>query len=54
MKEKEFWLAVRQGLLLIVDAIERRLGVPRTAVLRKDWKESEMGGRSDEEGKGGD
>jgi hypothetical protein len=33
---RELWLAVRQALLMIVDAIERALGIaPRTAELRK-------------------
>ena len=35
-----FLLAFRQGLLMIVDAIERELGMqPRTAQLRKELKE---------------
>lgn len=34
-----FMLTFRQALLLIVDAIERELGInPRTAELRKDAK----------------
>lgn len=33
---REFWLAVRQALLMLVDALERELGIcPRTAELRK-------------------
>jgi len=33
---REFWLAIRQALLMIVDALERELGLePRTAELRK-------------------
>lgn len=33
---REFWLAVRQALLMVVDALERELGIaPRTAELRK-------------------
>ena len=33
---REFWLQIRQALLMIIDAIERMLGIePRTAELRK-------------------
>jgi hypothetical protein len=36
MMSKEFWLALRQALLMVVDALERELGIsPRTAELRK-------------------
>jgi hypothetical protein len=36
MDDREFWLMVREAMLLIVDAIERRWCItPRTAVLRK-------------------
>lgn len=36
---REFWVAVRQALLMLVDALERELGIsPRTAELRKDRK----------------
>ena len=36
MNEREFWLAVRQAVLMFLDAIERRLEIsPRTAELRK-------------------
>lgn len=36
---REFWLAVRQALLMVVDALERELGIlPRTAELRKQGK----------------
>jgi hypothetical protein len=35
----DFWLAIRQALLLIVDALERELGIsPRTSELRKSVK----------------
>lgn len=38
---RELWIAVRQALLMIVDAIERDLGMhPRTAELRRMVKES--------------
>lgn len=40
---RALWLAVRQALLMIVDAIERVLGIaPRTAELRKRQKGSAM------------
>ena len=35
---RELWLAIRQALLMIVDAIERQLGLPRTSELRKQTK----------------
>lgn len=35
MTDREFWLVVRQALLLLVDAIERRLELPRTAQLKR-------------------
>lgn len=35
MTDKEFWLLVRQALLMFVDAIERRYDLRRTAELRK-------------------
>jgi len=36
MTDRELWLAIRQALLMIVDAIERSLGIePRTSQLRK-------------------
>jgi hypothetical protein len=39
-RDRDFWLLVRQGILLIVDAIERWLDIhPRTAELRKQSKE---------------
>ena len=37
---REFWLAIRQALLMVVDALERELGIcPRTAELRKGKRE---------------
>jgi len=37
--KKQFWLDIRQALLMMVAAIERELGVePRTAELRKERK----------------
>jgi len=38
---REFWLAIRQALLMVVDALERELGLPRTAELRKQNKQPE-------------
>lgn len=35
---RELWLAVRQALLMIVDAIERELKMQRTSELRKQTK----------------
>ena len=38
-QEREFWLAVRQSLLLMVDAVERFLNIsPRTSELRRQAK----------------
>ena len=40
-KEKHFWLAIRQALLMAVDAIERLLEMhPRTSQLRDELKRS--------------
>jgi len=37
--ERAFWMAVRQALLMMLDALERWLGIaPRTAELRKQAK----------------
>jgi len=39
MTDYEFWLILRQALLLMVDAIERKFDIrPRTCELRKDQK----------------
>ncbi len=36
MMTRDFWLAIRQALLMIVDTLERELQLsPRTAELRK-------------------
>ena len=35
MDEREFLLLIRQALLLMVDAIERKLNMQRTAQLRR-------------------
>jgi hypothetical protein len=36
MTDAEMWVAIRQALLMLVDAIERKLGMaPRTAELRR-------------------
>lgn len=35
MTDSELWTAIRQALLMLVDVIERKLGIePRTAELR--------------------
>ena len=37
--EREFWMAVRQALLMVLDALERMLSIePRTAELRQRMK----------------
>jgi len=39
MTDPDFWLAIRQALLMMLDAIERRLSIqPRTAEIRKERK----------------
>ena len=39
---RDFWLAVRQALLMLVDALERELDIcPRTADLRKKKRNPE-------------
>lgn len=41
MTDREFWMLIRQALLLAVDAIERMLNMyPRTADLRRDTKQA--------------
>jgi hypothetical protein len=36
---RDFWMAVRQAVLMFLDALERELGLtPRTAELRKERK----------------
>jgi hypothetical protein len=38
-ENKDFWHAFRQALLMMVDAIERGLGIsPTTADIRQAWK----------------
>lgn len=40
MDEAQFWLAIRQALLAILDALERWRGIePRTAEIRRQWKQ---------------
>lgn len=37
MNDRDFWMAVRQALLMLIDAIERWQALePRTAELRRD------------------
>lgn len=40
-REQMFWVRVRQGLLVIVGAIEEKLSImPTTSDLRKQWREN--------------
>ena len=42
---RQFWVAVRQAMLMLVDALERELSIaPRTAELRKQNKQPERSG----------
>jgi hypothetical protein len=36
MTDRELWVAIRRALLMVVDAIERYLGMTRTAEIRKE------------------
>lgn len=39
MELKEFWMLIREALLLILDALERMMGtLPTTSQIRKEWK----------------
>lgn len=43
MEDKDFWLAVRQALLMLIDAIERFVNIaPRTSELRKERREEQF------------
>jgi hypothetical protein len=43
MDDREFWMAVRQALLMMLDALERKLDInPRTAELRHAAKSERM------------
>jgi hypothetical protein len=38
---REFWIAIRQALLMVIDAIERELAIePRTAEIRKQARQA--------------
>jgi hypothetical protein len=38
-KEKDFLMAIRQALLMMIDAIERKIDIePRTSQIRKELK----------------
>jgi hypothetical protein len=41
LTDVEFLTLIRQALLLMVDAIERKLGMPRTAELRREKRGAE-------------
>jgi hypothetical protein len=43
MSDREFWIIVRQALLLFVDAIEQRYSLTRTAELRQTLTELQRG-----------
>lgn len=47
MKDHDFWQQIRQALLMLVDVIERRLGIERTSNIRKLYR-----GRDKDVGKG--
>jgi len=36
--DEKLWMAIRQALLMIVDAIETELGIERTSTLRKELR----------------
>lgn len=37
--DRDFWMAIRTALLMILDALERRLCIePRTSEIRKAWR----------------
>ena len=41
MTTRAFWLAVREALLALIDAVERLLDYsPTTSQMRKEWKRS--------------
>jgi len=41
--DRAFWMAIRQALLMLLDALERKLMVnPRTSELRKMFKRDKM------------
>ena len=39
MSDREFWIIVRQALLLFVDAIEQKYGLQRTSEMRQLLKD---------------
>lgn len=43
VENKQFWHAFRQALLMMVDAIEKGLGIsPTTADIRQWWKQQQQ------------
>lgn len=43
IEDRAFWMAVRQALLMLLDALERRMGIsPRTAELRRDLRAAKV------------
>ena len=41
--DRTFWLAARQALLMLLDALETWLGIERTSDMRKAWKRGKIG-----------
>ncbi len=48
-RERVFWLAFRQALLMMVDTIETMLEMPRTSEIRKQLKRQANSGIMDTE-----
>jgi len=40
--DRTFWLAARQALLMLLDALETWLGIERTSEMRKAWKRGKI------------
>ena len=38
MTDREFWMAIRRALFMILDAIELKYGLPRTQQMRETFK----------------
>jgi hypothetical protein len=47
LTDREFLMLVRAALLLFVDAIEQKLGIPRTKDLRERVKRTKIEGAAD-------
>lgn len=44
-KDRAFWMAFRQALIIMLGAIEDRLGLPRSIVPRRKRRPVDMGER---------